>query len=48
VEGLAFGVAIDSLIEKLMTAEKNALIKVKQQKQTHEWHRDAYRGANVS
>ena len=45
--GLASGMDIDSLVEKLMKAESAKMEKLQQQKQTYEWQRDAYRGINV-
>ena len=46
IGGLASGMDIDSLVEKLMTAEKAPLNKLYQRKQTYEWQRDAYRDVN--
>lgn len=46
VGGLASGMDIDALVEKLMSAEKVPLNKLYQQKQTYEWQRDAYRDVN--
>ena len=47
VGGLASGMDIDALVEKLMTAERVPLNKLTQKKQTYEWQRDAYRGVNT-
>lgn len=46
IGGLASGMDIDGLVEKLMTAEKAPLNKLYQKKQTYEWQRDAYRDVN--
>ena len=46
IGGLASGMDIDSMVEKLMQAEKAPLNKLYQKKQTHEWQRDAYRDVN--
>ncbi|MCL1695814.1 flagellar hook-associated protein 2 [Lysinibacillus sp. BPa_S21] len=46
VGGLASGMDIDGLVEKLMKAEKAPLNKLYQKKQTYEWQRDAYRDVN--
>ena len=46
IGGLASGMDIDSLVEKLMTAERVPLDKLEQQKQIYEWQRDAYRDVN--
>lgn len=46
VGGLASGMDIDSLVEKLMQAEKAPLNKLYQNKQKYEWQRDAYRDVN--
>lgn len=46
ISGLASGMDIDSLVEKLMTAERVPLDKLEQQKQIYEWQRDAYRDVN--
>ncbi|QBK25359.1 flagellar filament capping protein FliD [Ureibacillus thermophilus] len=43
IGGLASGLDIDELVEKLMFAERAPLDKLEQQKQTYEWTRDAYR-----
>ena len=47
VGGLASGMDIDALVEKLMQAERTPLNKLQQKKQTYEWQRDAYRGVNT-
>lgn len=47
VGGLASGMDIDALVEKLMKAERMPLDKTFQKKQTYEWQRDAYRGVNT-
>lgn len=41
--GLASGMDIDSIVEKLMKAESVKMEKLQQQKQKYEWQRDAYR-----
>ena len=46
IGGLASGMDIDSLVEKMMSAEKAPLNKLYQQKQKYEWQRDAYRDVN--
>ena len=46
VGGLASGMDIDSIVEKLMTAERAPLDKLVQQKQKYEWQRDSYRDVN--
>lgn len=46
IGGLASGMDIDSMVEKLMQAEKAPLNKLYQKKQTQEWQRDAYRDVN--
>ncbi|MFJ7649035.1 flagellar hook-associated protein 2 [Lysinibacillus sp. NPDC097279] len=46
IGGLASGMDIDALVEKLMKAEKAPLNKLYQKKQTYEWQRDAYRDVN--
>lgn len=46
IGGLASGMDIDSIVEKLMQAEKAPLNKLQQQKQKYEWQRDAYRDVN--
>lgn len=47
VGGLASGMDIDALVEKLMTAERVPLNKLNQKKTTYEWQRDAYRSVNT-
>lgn len=47
IGGLASGMDIDSLVEKLMSAERLSLNKLEQQKQTYEWQRDSYRDINT-
>lgn len=47
IGGLASGMDIDSLVEKLMKAERAPLDKMFQKKQVYEWQRDAYRGVNA-
>lgn len=47
IGGLASGMDIDSLVEKLMQAERAPLNKLEQQKQIYEWQRDAYRSVNT-
>ncbi|WP_342531973.1 flagellar filament capping protein FliD [Lysinibacillus sp. FSL R5-0849] len=47
IGGLASGMDIDSLVKKLMNAERAPLNKLYQKKQTYEWQRDAYRGVNT-
>ncbi|MFF2178481.1 flagellar filament capping protein FliD [Lysinibacillus sp. NPDC058147] len=47
IGGLASGMDIDSLVEKLMKAERMPLNKAFQQKQLLEWKRDAYRNVNA-
>lgn len=46
IGGLASGMDIDGLVEKLMVAERAPLDKLEQKKQTYEWQRDAYRDVN--
>lgn len=46
IGGLASGMDIDGLVEKLMSAERAPLNKFQQQKQTYEWQRDAFRTIN--
>ncbi|MBD8025398.1 flagellar filament capping protein FliD [Ureibacillus sp. Re31] len=48
VGGLASGMDIDALVEKLMSAEKAPLNKLYQQQQKYEWQRDAYREINTA
>ena len=47
VGGLASGMDIDALVEKLMNAERAPLNKLHQNKQTYEWQREAYRSVNT-
>ncbi len=47
IGGLASGMDIDALVEKLMNAEKAPLNKLYQNKQRYEWQRDAYRSVNT-
>lgn len=47
IGGLASGMDIDSIVEKLMQAEKAPLNKWQQTKQKYEWQRDAYRDVNT-
>ncbi|MEC2311976.1 flagellar hook-associated protein 2 [Bacillus velezensis] len=47
ITGLNSGLDVDSLVKKLMDAEKQPLNKLNQQKQTLEWKRDAYREVNT-
>lgn len=47
IGGLASGMDIDSLVEKLMSAERAPLYKLQQKKTTYEWQRDAYRSVNT-
>lgn len=47
IGGLASGMDIDSIVKKLMKAEKAPLNKLYQKKQTYEWQRDAYRSVNT-
>lgn len=47
IGGLASGMDIDGIIEKLMQAEKAPLNKLYQNKQKYEWQRDAYRDVNT-
>lgn len=47
IGGLASGMDIDALVEKLMTAERAPLNKLLQNKQKYEWQRDAYRDVNT-
>lgn len=46
IGGLASGMDIDSIVEKLMVAERMPMDKLEQQKQIYEWQRDAYRDVN--
>lgn len=45
--GLASGMDIDSIVEKLMKAESAKMEKLQQQKQKYEWQRDSYRSINT-
>jgi flagellar hook-associated protein 2 len=45
--GLASGMDIDSIVEKLMKAESAKMEKLQQQKQKYEWQREAYRSVNT-
>lgn len=47
IGGLASGMDIDSIVEKLMMVERMPLDKLEQKKQTYEWQRDAYRDVNT-
>ena len=47
IGGLASGMDIDALVEKLMLAERAPMDKLSQQKTTYEWQRDAYREVNT-
>ncbi len=47
ITGLNSGLDVDSLVKKMMDAEKRPLNKLNQQKQTLEWKRDAYREVNT-
>ena len=47
VGGLASGMDIDSIVEKLMSAERAPYNKLLQNKQKYEWQRDAYREVNT-
>lgn len=47
VGGLASGMDIDGLVEKLMSAERTPYNKLTQTKQKYEWQRDAYRDVNT-
>ncbi|MCM3445777.1 flagellar hook-associated protein 2 [Bacillus velezensis] len=47
ITGLNSGLDVDSLVKKMMDAEKQPLNKLNQQKQTLEWKRDAYREMNT-
>lgn len=46
ITGMASGMDIDSIVKKLMTAEKVPLDKMNQQKQLMEWKRESYREAS--
>ncbi|MEC2285599.1 flagellar hook-associated protein 2 [Bacillus velezensis] len=47
ITGLNSGLDVDSLVKKMMDAEKQPLNKLNQRKQTLEWKRDAYREMNT-
>ena len=47
IGGLASGMDIDSIVEKLMKAERAPLNKLQQKKTLYEWTRDAYRSVNT-
>lgn len=47
IGGLASGMDIDSIVEKLMSAERAPYNKLLQNKQKYEWQRDAYRDVNT-
>jgi len=47
IGGLASGMDIDGLVEKLMKAERAPLYKLQQQKTRFEWQRDSYRSINT-
>ncbi|WP_312504875.1 flagellar filament capping protein FliD [Lysinibacillus sp.] len=47
IGGLASGMDIDSIVAKLMSAERAPLYKLQQQKTKYEWQRDAYRSVNT-
>lgn len=46
IGGLASGMDIDSIVAKMMKAQRAPLDKLQQQKQTYEWQRDAFRTMN--
>ena len=46
IGGLASGMDIDGMVEKLMVAQRVPMDKLEQQKQKYEWQRDAYREMN--
>lgn len=46
IGGLASGMDIDSIVAKMMQAQRAPLDKLQQQKQTYEWQRDAFRTMN--
>ena len=48
ISGLASGIDTETMIKQLMDAERIPLNKYKQQKQTLEWKRDAFRELNTS
>ncbi|WML46074.1 flagellar filament capping protein FliD [Neobacillus sp. PS3-40] len=47
ISGFSSGLDIDSMVSKLMTAERLPLDKLKQNKQVLEWQRDDYRSMNT-
>ncbi|CAM4392359.1 flagellar filament capping protein FliD [Saccharibacillus endophyticus] len=47
ITGMASGMDIDSMVKKLMTAEKAPLTKMNQQKQLMEWKRESYRDVST-
>ncbi len=47
IGGLASGMDIDSIVKKLMNAERAPLNKLYQKKQMYEWQRDSYRSVNT-
>lgn len=47
MSGLASGMDIDGLVEKLMKAESAKMERLQQQKQKYEWQREAYRSVNT-
>jgi flagellar hook-associated protein 2 len=48
IGGLASGMDIDSIVEKLMSAERAPYNKLLQNKQKYEWQRDSYRDVNTN
>lgn len=48
ISGLASGIDTDSIISKLMKAERVPLDQLEQKKQILEWQQETYRGLNVS
>ncbi|WMM89599.1 flagellar filament capping protein FliD [Heyndrickxia coagulans] len=46
ITGLASGMDIDSIVEKMMTVAKQPLVKLQQQKQILEWQEEDYRTLN--
>ena len=46
ISGLASGMDTESIVKKLMDAERISLNKIQQKKQWREWQRDAYRDVN--
>ncbi|OKP85564.1 flagellar filament capping protein FliD [Paenibacillus sp. P32E] len=46
ISGLASGMDVDSMVKQLMTAKREPLNKLNQQKQIMEWTRDSYREMN--